>query len=85
MQFARWNSYTATARSYALTTTDLDMARWWARMETILPYRRKRAAASRTLLRFYARHLPHYAWRTACRAYVWLRRRVPASRAFRAA
>jgi radical SAM superfamily enzyme YgiQ (UPF0313 family) len=80
MQFSSWNSYTATVRSYALTTTDLDMARWWARLETILPYLRRRARARGTaaLLRFYVRHVPHYAWRTVCRAYVAVRRAVPA-------
>jgi magnesium-protoporphyrin IX monomethyl ester (oxidative) cyclase len=79
MQFSSWNSYSATVRTYALTTTDLDMARWWARMETILPYRRKRLGGAGPLgqLRFYVRHLPHYAWRTACRAYVAYRRRFP--------
>jgi hypothetical protein len=52
------------------------MARWWARMETILPYRRRRAAREgrRALARFYATHLPHYAWRTACRTYVGARK-----------
>lgn len=76
MQFARWNSYRATVRTYALSTTDLDMARWWARMETILPYREKRAKQQgvRALLRFYRAHTPHYLWRSACRAYVALRR-----------
>jgi magnesium-protoporphyrin IX monomethyl ester (oxidative) cyclase len=76
MQFSKWNSYSATARTYALSTTDLDMARWWARMETILPYRKRRAAREgrRALTRFYATHLPHYAWRTACRAYVGARK-----------
>jgi magnesium-protoporphyrin IX monomethyl ester (oxidative) cyclase len=78
MQFSKWNSYSATARTYALTTTDLDMARWWARMETIVPYRRRRAAREgrRALARFYATHVPHYAWRTACRAYVGARKRM---------
>jgi magnesium-protoporphyrin IX monomethyl ester (oxidative) cyclase len=77
MQFSNWNSYRATARTYALTTTDLDMARWWARMETILPYRRKRAEAEGplALAAFYSAHLPHYVWRRACRTYVGLRRR----------
>jgi hypothetical protein len=67
-------------RSYALTTTDLNMARWWARMETILPFRRTRAAARgrSALLRFYLTHAPHYGWRQACRLYVWWRRRWPA-------
>jgi MoaA/NifB/PqqE/SkfB family radical SAM enzyme len=78
MQYAKWNSYSSTVRTYALTTLDLDMARWWARMETIIPYRKKRAQAEGTtaLARFYARHIPHYAWRTACRAYVATRRKV---------
>ena len=81
MQFSSWNSYAATMRTYALSTTDLDMARWWARMETILPYREKRAAAQgpAALARFYASHAPHYAWRVACRAYVAVRKRVPAA------
>jgi magnesium-protoporphyrin IX monomethyl ester (oxidative) cyclase len=72
MQFSNWNSYRATVRTYALTTRELDMARWWARMESILPYRRRRARAQGTLplVAFYASHLPHYVWRTACRSYV---------------
>ncbi len=81
MQFSQWNSYTATVRTYALTTRDLDMARWWARMETIIPYRRKRAAAEgvAALLGFYASHVPHYVWRQACRTYVWARKRRPSA------
>ena len=81
MQFSNWNSYSSTVRTYALTTTDLDMARWWARMETIIPYRRKRAKAegAGSLVRFSVAHLPHYAWRTACRAYVRFRKRTPAA------
>jgi radical SAM superfamily enzyme YgiQ (UPF0313 family) len=83
MQFSEWNSYSSTMRTYALSTMDLDMARWWARMETIIPYRRKRAAKEGlgALLRFYANHAPHYAWRTACRAYVSYRKRYPAAKA----
>ena len=81
MQFSHWNSYTATVRTYALTTTDLDMARWWARMETIIPYRRKRAATvgRLELARFYLRHAPHYFWRQVCRGYVWFRKRWPSA------
>jgi len=80
MQFSAWNSYTATVRTYALSTTDLNMARWWARMETILPFRRRRAAARgrAALADFYLAHVPHYAWRQVCRLYVWWRRRWPA-------
>lgn len=81
MQFASWNSYTATVRTYALSTKDLDMARWWARMETIIPYRRKRAAKEgpAAVARFYVRHIPHYAWRQVCRTYVWFRKRSPSA------
>jgi radical SAM superfamily enzyme YgiQ (UPF0313 family) len=81
MQFSRWNSYTATVRTYALTTSDLNMARWWARMETIIPYRRTRAAERgvSALLGFYVRHAPHYGWRQVCRTYVWFRKRRPAA------
>ena len=81
MQFSEWNSYTATVRTYTLTTTDLNMARWWARMESVLAYRRKRALASGplALIRFHGTHLPHYVWRTGCRLYVWARRRKPAA------
>lgn len=82
MQFSRWNSYTSTVRTYALTTTDLDMARWWARMETILPYHRARAAAAGwgALARFHLRFAPQHAWLLACRAYVAFRRRFPGPR-----
>jgi anaerobic magnesium-protoporphyrin IX monomethyl ester cyclase len=81
MRFSQWNSYTATVRTYALTTMDLNMARWWARMETIIPYRRKRATERGTssLLRFYVEHAPHYLWRRVCRTYVWFRRRFPSA------
>ena len=79
MRFSDWNSYTATVRTYALTTRDLDIARWWARMETIIPYRRKRAAEAgiTSLARFYWQHLPHFALRQFCRTYVWFRKRMP--------
>jgi anaerobic magnesium-protoporphyrin IX monomethyl ester cyclase len=79
MQFSKWNSYVSTVRTYALTTRDLSMARWWARMETIIPYRyaRARAAGRRAVLDFYRRHVVHYVWRQACRAYVAYRRRFP--------
>ncbi len=81
MQFSQWNSYTATVRTYALTTTDLNMARWWARMETIIPYRRTRAAEAgpAALWRFHVRHAPHYLWRQVCRSYVWFRKRRPSA------
>jgi radical SAM superfamily enzyme YgiQ (UPF0313 family) len=87
MQYSSWNSYSATVQSYSLTTTDLDVARFWARMESILPYRRKRARARGTLptLEFYLKHGVHYALRSACRAYVaWRKKSPPRSGAGRA-
>ncbi|HET7539560.1 MAG TPA: radical SAM protein [Polyangiaceae bacterium] len=85
MQYSSWNSYSATVQSYALSTTDLDVARWWARMEAILPYRKKRAQGALPKLRFYVRHAPHYALRGACRAYVAWRRQHSARSVPRAA
>jgi len=47
--------------------------------ETIIPYRRKRAAerGASALLEFYVRHTAHYVWRQICRVYVWFRKRRP--------
>lgn len=71
MQFSDWNSYTATMRTHAMTTKDLGIARLWARLETILPYRRKRAIrrGGLALWKHYAKFLPHYVARQYCRAY----------------
>jgi anaerobic magnesium-protoporphyrin IX monomethyl ester cyclase len=76
MQFSDWNSYTSTMRTNCLTTKDLDMARLWSRLETILPYRLKRVRSQGTgaLFRFYLHHIPHYVVRQYCRAYVWYRK-----------
>lgn len=43
MTYAKWNSYTATMRSRFLTLSDLTLARLWARLELIIPYRTKQA------------------------------------------
>ena len=59
------------------------MARWWARMETIIPYRRKRAGRSghvRVVGASHVSHAPHYLWRQVCRSYVWFRKRRPSAR-----
>ncbi len=87
MRYAEWNSYTSTMPTRHLTARDLDMARLWARLETILPYRRNHAAegGAGALLRFHVRHLPHYAARQYCRTYVWLRRLTGPRRAEAAA
>ena len=39
MTYEKWDSYTATVRSRFLTTDDLTLARWWARLELVIPYR----------------------------------------------
>ncbi len=39
MTYDKWDSYTPTVRSRHLTTSDLALARWWARLELIVPYR----------------------------------------------
>jgi magnesium-protoporphyrin IX monomethyl ester (oxidative) cyclase len=39
MRYEQWDSYTATVRSRFLTTSDLTLARWWARLELVIPYR----------------------------------------------
>lgn len=83
MRFSDWNSYTSTMRTKYLTTRDLDMARWWSRMETIIPYRLRRAKeqGGGDVARFYMKHVPHFLWRQYCRAYVWFRRLQQANRA----
>jgi radical SAM superfamily enzyme YgiQ (UPF0313 family) len=43
MLYERWNSYTATMRTYHLSLRDLTVARLWARLEIIIPYRLKEA------------------------------------------
>jgi len=43
MTYEKWNSYEATMRSRFLTAEDLSLARLWARLELVLPYRLRRA------------------------------------------
>jgi radical SAM superfamily enzyme YgiQ (UPF0313 family) len=82
MRYSEWNSYTSTMPTRFLSARDLDMARLWSRLETILPYRRRRAASrgAGALAAFYLRHIPHYLARQYCRAYVWVRRLIGARR-----
>ncbi len=74
MQFSDWNSYTSTVPTYELSIKDLDMARLWSRLETILPYRQKRAKGLSETIQFHYRHIPHYLARHYCRLYVWYRK-----------
>lgn len=39
MTYEKWNSYEATVRSRFLTADDLSLARLWARLELVIPYR----------------------------------------------
>jgi anaerobic magnesium-protoporphyrin IX monomethyl ester cyclase len=75
MVYEKWNSYTATMRTYHLSLADLERARLWARLEIIIPYRlaQARQQGFGELARAYVRHLPHYAVRQALRTYVWWR------------
>jgi anaerobic magnesium-protoporphyrin IX monomethyl ester cyclase len=75
MAYEKWNSYTATVRTYHLNLTELTRARMWARLETIIPYRlsQARRQGRRELLKAYWHHVPHYAVRQALRTYVWWR------------
>lgn len=73
MAYEKWNSYTATVRTYHLSLQELTQARLWARLETIIPYRlaHARKQGRRAVLQMHRHHLPHYAVRQALRTYVW--------------
>src|SRR5262249_29645181 len=75
MVYERWGSYTATVRTYHLNLTDLQRARIWVRLETIIPYRiaQARKHGSKAVVAAHVHHLPHYAIRQALRSYVWWR------------
>jgi hypothetical protein len=78
MVYNNWGSYTATVRSYHLTLRDLQAARLWVRLETIIPYRlaQARKEGMRRVLRTHFDHLPHYVVRQGLRAYVWWRSKM---------
>ena len=87
MQYEGWSSYTATMRSYHLTCKDLTVARLWFRLETLIPFKLRRArqsggaaAVRRTQLRL----APHYVVRQALRGYVWCRSRMPQTASYTA-
>jgi radical SAM superfamily enzyme YgiQ (UPF0313 family) len=78
MIYERWGSYTATVRTYHLTLRDLQVARLWVRLETIIPYRlaEARRGVGPSPWRVRLRHAPHYAVRQMLRTYVWWRSTV---------
>jgi magnesium-protoporphyrin IX monomethyl ester (oxidative) cyclase len=77
MVYERWNSYEATSRSRFLTTDDLMLARLWARLELIIPYRLRKAreAGGAGLLRAHIKLLPYQIALRVVRAKVAYRRR----------
>ena len=72
MTYEKWNSYEATVRSRLMTADDLTLARLWARLELIIPYRWKRArkAGVKERLKTVAALLPRAA------VLAWVRIRV---------
>jgi radical SAM superfamily enzyme YgiQ (UPF0313 family) len=63
MTYEEWNSYTATMRTYTMSLREVKLARTWARLETYLPYRRRRLKGAP--LRGSVRGLLHLAPRAA--------------------
>jgi hypothetical protein len=76
MTYEKWNSYEATVRSRFLTADDLSLARLWARLELIIPYRSNRARkfGLKEMIKTQIKLLPHRA------ALVWARAAVAARR-----
>lgn len=92
MTYEKWNSYEATMRSRFLTADDLSLARLWARLELVIPYRLRwaRKFGWREVLRTHVKLLPRRLALHYVRAVVaWRRRRgsptvsLPAERAKR--
>jgi magnesium-protoporphyrin IX monomethyl ester (oxidative) cyclase len=80
MTYEKWNSYEATVRSRGLTADDLSLARLWARLELVIPYRlaQARKRGFKSLVRAYASMAPRRLALAAVRAKVAYRRRVGA-------
>ena len=77
MKYEQWNSYEATVRSRFLTAQDLALARLWARLELIIPYRlyRARKIGGKTLLKTRLHLLPRQIALLLVRAKVARRRK----------
>ncbi len=76
MTYEKWNSFEATVRSRFLTADDLALARLWARLELIIPYRlyAARRAGGKQLLKAQVALLPRRAALAYVRARVAYRR-----------
>lgn len=77
MTYDKWDSYTATVRSRFLTTDDLTLARWWARLELVIPHRLHwaRKAGGSELLKTQIKLIPRRIALAYVRAAVASRRR----------
>jgi anaerobic magnesium-protoporphyrin IX monomethyl ester cyclase len=77
MTYDKWDSYTATVRSRFLTTDDLTLARWWARLELVIPHRLHWAKKAGTveLLRTQVKLIPRRLALAYVRAAVAYRRK----------
>ncbi len=78
MKYEQWNSYEATVRSRFLSASDLSLARLWARLELIIPYRmyRARKYGAKAVLKTHLHLLPRRLALVAVRAAVaWRRKR----------
>jgi radical SAM superfamily enzyme YgiQ (UPF0313 family) len=71
MRYEDWNSYTATMRTYAMSTRDVRIARTWARLETYIPYcwNHARTASFERKLRTIGHLTPRIAWLLVVRLY----------------
>jgi magnesium-protoporphyrin IX monomethyl ester (oxidative) cyclase len=77
MTYEKWNSYEATVRSRFLTASDLSLARIWARLELVIPYRLHwaRKSGTKELIRTQFRLIPRRVALVGVRALVAWRRR----------
>jgi anaerobic magnesium-protoporphyrin IX monomethyl ester cyclase len=77
MTYEKWNSFTATVRSIYLEAEDLALARLWARLELIIPYRLRQAARFGTmeLIKTHVKMLPRRVALWLVRGKVAYRRR----------
>ena len=63
MRYNQWNSYTATMRSQFLSCGDLNVARLWFRLETLIPFKVRRArktGSAADVLKTHVSLAPHY-------------------------
>jgi len=77
MRYDAWDSYTPTMRSQSLSCSDLTTARLWFRVETIIPFKMRRARRSGNpgaIAKTAASLLPYYVVRQALRGYIFIKR-----------